>query len=240
MISNVKLLLNFVNFLEEYRDLSLVEWNFRGILEDKLITLLHQQRAYWKQRGSIKWATLGDAITRFFHANATMKHRRNLITQLVDSNGNILTQHQEKADLIWHSFKERMGTCEFTSHTIDLPSLFGPTRDLSELISDFSDSEVDAIVRSLPSNKSLGPDGFNTDFVKKCWSFICGDFYDLCFAFHSGHICLQSINGSYITLVPKKVDALSVADYRPISLLNYSVKIITKILANRLQRCFLP
>jgi hypothetical protein len=53
--------------------------------------------------------------------------------------------------------------------------------------------------------------------------------------FYCEQICLQSINGSYITLIPKKDDAMRVSDYRPISLLNTSVKIITKILANRLQ-----
>jgi hypothetical protein len=46
---------------------------------------------------------------------------------------------------------------------------------------------------------------------------------------------LRSINGSHITLVPKKGDALSLADYRPISLLNTFVNILTKVLANRLQ-----
>jgi ribosome biogenesis protein Tsr3 len=61
-------------------------------------------------------------------------------------------------------------------------------------------------------------------------------FYELCSTFHSGNISLQSINGSFITLVPKKDDACIVADYRSISLLNCSFKIITKILANRLQR----
>jgi len=67
------------------------------------------------------------------------------------------------------------------------------------------------------------------------WSIISEDFYKLFEAFYSGHICLQSINGSYITLIPKKDGAMKISDYRPISLLNTSVKIITKVLANRLQ-----
>lgn len=67
-ISKVKLVLQFLNFLEECRDLSLIEWNFRTLLEDKLILLLKQQKAYWKQRCSIKWVTMGDAGTKFFHA----------------------------------------------------------------------------------------------------------------------------------------------------------------------------
>lgn len=41
-ISNVKLVLNFLNLLEDYRDFSLIEWNFRALLEENLISL-HQQ-----------------------------------------------------------------------------------------------------------------------------------------------------------------------------------------------------
>jgi hypothetical protein len=62
-IERVKLVLGFLNLLEEFRDLSLIEWNFRATLEAKLISLLSQQKAYWKQRGQIKWVTLGDAST---------------------------------------------------------------------------------------------------------------------------------------------------------------------------------
>jgi hypothetical protein len=86
-ISNVKLVLDFINLLEDFRDLSLAEWNFRVILEEKLISLLQQQKTYWRQRGTVKWVTLGDAITKFYHANATVKYRRNLITQLINDQG---------------------------------------------------------------------------------------------------------------------------------------------------------
>lgn len=47
---------------------------------------------------------------------------------------------------------------------------------------------------------------------------------------------LKSINYSYITLVPKRENPETVNDFRPISLLNSSMKIITKLLSNRLQK----
>ena len=47
-IANVKLVLSFLGLLEEFRDLSLQEWNFRHILEQRLISLLKQQKIYWK------------------------------------------------------------------------------------------------------------------------------------------------------------------------------------------------
>jgi hypothetical protein len=185
-ISNVKLVLTFINFLEEFRDLSLVEWNFRKLLEEKLISLLKQQKTYWKQRGAIKWVTLGDANTKFFHAQATIKYRRNVITQLQDEQGNIMTDHSRKTNLIWLAFKERLGTTNFSSINFDLNAHFPQAvADLDVLVETFSKPEIDAVVKRLPSDKAPGPDGFNTDFLKHCWPVICEDFYRLCEAFHT-------------------------------------------------------
>lgn len=50
---------------------------------------------------------------------------------------------------------------------------------------------------------------------------------------------MQSINSSFITLIPKKTGASGVNDYRPISLLSCTIKLITKLLANRLQSIIL-
>jgi hypothetical protein len=164
-----------------------------------------------------------------------VKYKRNPITQLTTDSGEVLVQHHDKAQHIWQTFKDRLGTTSFSGVSFDLHSLLDSSVDLSTLSDHFSRLEIDKVVKALPSDKSPGPDGFNTDFVKKCWHIISEDFYTLCSAFYSGNICLQSINGSYITLVPKKDDVVKVGDYRPISLLNCSIKIITKMLANRLQ-----
>lgn len=159
----------------------------------KLSSLLRQQHIYWKQRGSIKWVTLGDASTKFFHANALIKFRRNLITSLEDFDSNSITEHNAKAELIWTSFKDRLGITSFQGMNFNLPTLIHANDDLSSLVAPFSKEEIDSVVRHLPSNKAPGLDGFNTDFIKKCWSIISQDFYNLCAAFHSDSICIQSL-----------------------------------------------
>jgi hypothetical protein len=68
---------------------------------------------------------------------------------------------------------------------------------------------------------------------------ISKEFYDLCQGFYEGKICMQSINGSHVVPIPKKDNPTRIGDYRPISLLNSSVKVLTKILANRLQKVIL-
>jgi hypothetical protein len=41
-IANVKLIMGLLDVLEEFRDLSVIEWNFRHLLQEKLANLLRQ------------------------------------------------------------------------------------------------------------------------------------------------------------------------------------------------------
>lgn len=59
---NVKLVLSLLEILEEYRDLSIQESNFKEVLSEKLLSLLRQQKIYWKQRGTIKWVKFGYVV----------------------------------------------------------------------------------------------------------------------------------------------------------------------------------
>jgi hypothetical protein len=177
----------------------------------------------------------GDEGTKFFHANATIRHRRNLITSLKDSTGSNHSDHQSKASILWEAFKDRLGSTDSPEMMFDLEQLLNRAEDLDWLTDPFTHEEINLVVANLPSDKSPGPDGFNIDFVKRCWHIIKHDFYRICEDFLAGNVCLQSLNGLHITLLPK-VDAPStVSDFRPISLLNTSIKILTKLLANRLQ-----
>lgn len=144
--------------------------------------------------------------------------------------------HEEKSDILFEAYKQRLGTSLETSMVFDLNTLLHPLKNLDLLEEAFSPEEIDGIINSLPSNKSLGPDGFNIEVMKKCWPIISQEFYDLFNSFHTELICVKSINGSYITLIPKKDIPSNVNDYRPISFLNSSVKLLTKLLANKLQK----
>jgi len=135
-------------------------------LKEKLLALLRQQKIYWKQRGTIKWVKFGDEGSKFFHANATIKHRKNLITVLYDESGSSFNDHQSKAELLWIAYKERLGTTESPKMHFDLENLLHASTDLSFLETPFTNEEINFVVQQLPSDKSPGPDGFNTDFLK--------------------------------------------------------------------------
>jgi hypothetical protein len=75
---------------------------------------------------------------------------------------------------------------------------------------------------------------------KKCWHIIKEDIYQLCFDFFEARLDLQAINSSLITLIPKVNSPPGVNDFRTISLLNCILKIITKLLGERLQTVIIP
>jgi hypothetical protein len=145
-----------------------------------------------------------------------------------------VTSHKDKEQLIWEGFKIRLGISEFNGFQVDPSDFIDPVPGLQDLEMPFPNEEIDGVIKNLPNNKSPGPNGFNNEFYKKCWPVIKTDFYRLCRDFHDNSICLRSINSSHITLIPKVDNPASLSDYRPISLLNSSVKLITKLLANRL------
>jgi len=124
---------------------------------------------------------------------------------------------------------------EDSAMLFDLEELLTRPLDLSCLETEFTKDEIIDVISDLPTNKSPGPDGFSNEFLKRCWPTIKEDFYTLCKDFQNSNVCLRSINSSFITLIPKVEAPRTANEYRPISLLNSSVKLITKLLANRLQ-----
>lgn len=230
----MKLILSFREVLEEHRDLTIEERNFKEILSEQLVALLHQQKIYWKQRGIVKWVKFGDAGTKFFHSTATIRHSRKMITSLKNNANEEFSIMRLKLSSYWTTYKERLGSTNPITLPNNLEELFDIVEDLELLETPFTHEEIDEVVKGLAIDKSPGPDGFDDDFLKKCWSIIAPEFYNLCEGFQKGEICLQSVNGSYITLLPKADAPSKVGDFRPISLLNCSMKLITKLLANRL------
>lgn len=59
VISNVRIIILFLEVLADHRDLSLPEWNFKKLLENHLLELLERQRIYQKHRGNVRWVQLG-------------------------------------------------------------------------------------------------------------------------------------------------------------------------------------
>jgi hypothetical protein len=222
-------------WMKDARPLSRVEKNFKKQVKSHLAKVLESKRTYWKQRACIRFAQFGDENTKFSHSMATHYKRRNLISQLTLSDGTRISQHSDKAEALWVSFKNRMGTSECHQMYYDLDALLQRV-PLPEMDSHFLDEEIKAALDDMLPDHAPGPDGFNDMFMKKCWPLIQSDLHRFILKFNNGSANLKHVNGSFITLIAKKDNRATVNDYISISLLNSSLKLLTKLVVNRLQK----
>jgi hypothetical protein len=167
LISNCNLTIEFFDKLEEIRSLYPQEQTFRAILKQHIGNLLFMQKTYWRQRFTQRLVQYGDENTKFFHAMATERYRKNVICQIVDSNGRMITDHQEKSVLFYQEFKRRLGFLVDISMQFSLNEIMHPCSSLEDLCAPFSNEETDSIILDLPNDKALGPDGFNSFFFRK-------------------------------------------------------------------------
>jgi len=73
--------------------------------------------------------------------------------------------HEQKAILIWNAFRERLEVSDFEGISYELGELL-QEHDLTELDVEFSNEEMDTVIKTLPNNHAPGPDGFNGCFIK--------------------------------------------------------------------------
>jgi len=87
----------------------------------------------------------------------------------------------------------------------------------------------------MPNEKSLGPDGFTTNFFKACLEVVKQDVYRAVEDSRRLASILKALNATLITLIPKENEAKNPDHYKPIALCNVVYKIISMVIANRLK-----
>lgn len=100
---------------------------------------------------------------------------------------------------------------------------------------EFSDEDIKAAVFSMPRNKTSGPDGYSAEFFMSSWSVVGPEVIDDVREFFRSGRLLNQWNATTIILIPKIPNASSISDFRPISLCNTLYKVISRLLAGRLQ-----
>lgn len=191
-------------------------------------------------KARLDWARDGDRNSKYFHAVIRERRKRKL-TQLTLANGDITTSPSEIGRLAVEFFSDL-----FTASPYHLDEeLFA---NIQPRVSPAEDQifnslptmeEISETIKQLNPSSSPGNDGFTGYFYRSCWEIIQADVYAFIVDFFKGAYLPRPISATTLVLLPKMNAPRQLGEYRPISLSNFSGKIISKILANRLAQ-FLP
>ncbi|KAG7564362.1 Reverse transcriptase domain [Arabidopsis suecica] len=89
---------------------------------------------------------------------------------------------------------------------------------------------------------STGLDGYSVEFFRSCWHVVGPELVEAVAEFFRTGQILNKWNATTLILIPKIPNASSTSEFRPISLCNTVYKVISKLLAGRLQTllpCFI-
>lgn len=99
-----------------------------------------------------------------------------------------------------------------------------------------TNEEIEKVIGMSKEGKAFGPNDFTLSFFKAGWEVVGMDVIVATKHYFSTGRFLKEVNYTFISLIPKKLEAASFNDYRPISLFNLIYKFITQIIANCLKR----
>ena len=202
-------------------------------------------------RSKTKWFEQGEKPTKYFFNLEKNNYEKKLIREVKSENDEVISNFVQVNKEI-ENFYSKMYTSKITGNNtsdvsehnnnihkfiegLNIPQL--NVEEQESLEKDLTFEELKDALTSFADNKSPGEDGFTKEFYEAffdlLWKDLLNSYND---AFNKGSLSVSQKRGT-ITLIPKGDENLSdLKNWRPISLLNIDYKILSKVLAKRMEQ----
>ena len=208
-------------------------------LEESLKAIHYQEAEGIKIRSRVQWYEEGEKSTKYFHnlekSNAKNKSWEKILDHddnMLYGTKNVMNTQQKFYEKLYSSEYVNVTEKDFFGQYVS-GSLSDENRDM--LNKEISTCEIFAAIRRMKNNKSPGPDGIIIEFYKNYWDIIKDDLMNV---YSAGYLTQELSYSQYLALIIllyKKGIREKITNWRPISLGNTDVKILSKTLAERLK-----
>lgn len=178
------------------------------------------------------WSFINKSLSRFKKTEISLKNLE----------GNVIVDDNDIANCLNNYFTNiaaelRRQICINPDDTVNaLRTLCRSNSDFQ--ISSISQSDVLSIIAGMEGNKSPGYDNISAKFVKECAQELAPTFVHLFNKMVSSSIYPNCLKIHKVVPIPKKSNASSIDDYRPVAVLSIVDKIIEKVLFHKLSDYF--
>ena len=238
-----KSLVNDISKLEA--DLDNLEANLPNLenMKDQLQQIRSKQIDGLIVRSKAQWIKEGEKPTRYF-CNLEKRHHTNKNVSFLNKDNGVIISEQEDILKEVHNFYKNLysikGVEDIDLEYLKKEAILLTDNETEGIKGEIVLSEAITVLRNMKNNKSPGPDGYTTEFYKFFFNDI-GKFLIRSFneSFLNGSLSITQYQG-VITCIPKEGKPKQfVKNWRPISLLNVSYKILSSCVASRI-KCCLP
>ena len=190
-------------------------------------------------RSRAKWAEEGETSSRYFHSLEKKRAKDKLWDAILDDSGQEVTGIRNILDVQKNYYKKL-----YKSELVDIKDDLGflnfnrkiSVTNRDSLDEKFNKDDLKKAIFMMKDNKSPGPDGISIEFYKRFFDIISDEllllYNDI---FDNDELCYTQYQ-AIIRLIYKKGERRDIKNWRPISLQNVDMKIISKILAERLKK----
>lgn len=196
-----------------------------------------------KQRESTnKWRQLNETYlqgepTSLYHLSEKHSNRSRTIIRELESGNNVINDGAQIEQTVVSYFEDLFQENNQTNATNNfIPSLRIPDNNNAneKLMDPIECEEIFQSIRNSCSRKSPGEDGLPKEFYVKCWNVIQNEFTLVLNDFLQNPNMESKMMNGIVVLVKKKGSCKTIEGYRPITLLNFDYKILTRILKRRM------
>ncbi len=187
------------------------------------------------------WLRYGDTCSNTFFDFHRAGNKKTLLRELVTEGSivtgqNDLTQHITKFYAkLYSSSASTTGTKEAKQRCwTSIPSKVSGECNVA-LTKKLSLEEIHTAINALPKGKAPGEDGLPMEFFHACAEETAPILLQAFSAMLNSGSASASINKGLITLIPKAGDRAKIGNWRPITLLGSTYKVLAKVLAGRVK-----